>query len=122
MTAMRIASGPANDGPVGSASKRAATIATQAAVALLRARGIDFLLNTLPPGGTAGLFGAHRRGVEEYVYVQQGTLEAKIGNESRVLRTGDSLYFQADTHHSFANVGDVDCLYFLVIDSSRLHR
>ena len=89
---------------------------------VLPGRGIDFLLNTLPPRGSASLFGAHRRGVEQYVYVHQGTLEAGIGNERHVLRTGDSLYFQADATHAFTNIGGEDCVYFLIIDSSRLYR
>ncbi len=89
---------------------------------VLPGRGIDFLLNTLPPRGTAGLFGAHRRGVEEYVYLQRGTLEAAIGDKRHVLHTGDALYFQADANHSFTNIGEEECAYFLIIDSSRLHR
>ena len=89
---------------------------------VLPGRGIDFLLNTLPPRGTAGISGAHRRGVEEYVYVQAGTLEAAIGGDVFTLRAGDSLYFQADATHAFTNVGEGECLYFLIIDSSRLYR
>ena len=89
---------------------------------VLPGRGIDFPLNTLPPRGAAGVFGAHRRGVEEYVYVQQGTLEAVIGGERPLLRGGDSLYFQANASHGFTNVGDETCVYFVIIDSSRLYR
>ena len=87
---------------------------------VLPGRGIDWVLNTLPPRGTAGDFGAHRRGVEEYIYVQSGTLKAVIGAEVVTLRAGDALYFQADANHAFTNVGKADCVYFLVIDSSRL--
>ena len=89
---------------------------------VLPGRGIDWVINTLPPRGTAGDFGAHRRGVEEYIFVQSGRLKAVIGTEVVSLETGDSLYFQADANHSFTNVGRGDCVYFLVIDSSRLRR
>ncbi len=87
---------------------------------VLPGRGIDWVLNTLPPRSTAGDFGAHRRGVEEYIFVLSGTLKAVIGAEVVTLRSGDSLYFQADANHAFTNVGKTDCVYFLVIDSSRL--
>ena len=87
---------------------------------VLPGRGIDWVLNTLPPRSTAGDFGAHRRGVEEYIFVQSGTLKAVIGAEVVTLQAGDALYFQADANHAFTNVGKADCVYFLVIDSSRL--
>ena len=87
---------------------------------VLPGRGVDWILNTLPPRSTAGEFGAHRRGVEEYIFVQSGTLKAVIGAEVITLQSGDSLYFQADANHAFTNVGKTDCVYFLVIDSSRL--
>ena len=89
---------------------------------VLPGRGIDWVINTLPPRSTAGEFGAHRRGVEEYIFVQSGTLKAVIGAEVVTLQSGDSLYFQADAKHAFTNVGKTDCVYFLVIDSSRLRN
>lgn len=89
---------------------------------VLPGRGIDFVLNTLPPRATAGDFGAHRRGVEEYIYVQTGRLKAVIGSEVVTLEEGDSLYFQADANHSFINVGACDCVYFLIIDCARLKK
>lgn len=87
---------------------------------VLPGRGIDWVLNTLPPRATAGEFQAHRRGVEEYIYVLDGRLKAVVGSEVVTLETGDSLYFQADATHSFTNAGTRDCTYFLVIDASRL--
>ncbi len=89
---------------------------------VLPGRGIDWVLNTLPPRGTAGDFGAHRRGVEEYIFVQSGRLKAVIGADVVTLEAGDSLYFQADANHSFTNTGRGDCVYFLIIDGSRLRR
>ena len=89
---------------------------------VLPGRGIDFVLNTLPPRATAGDFGAHKRGVEEYIYVQTGRLKAVIGSETVTLEEGDSLYFQADANHFFINVGVCDCVYFLIINSARMKR
>jgi transcriptional regulator with XRE-family HTH domain len=87
---------------------------------VLPGRGIDWVLNTVPPGGSSGRFVGHRRGVSEYIYVLTGRLEAHVGDRTVLLEEGDSLYFEADADHSFANVGSGDCQYFLVIDSSRI--
>lgn len=87
---------------------------------VLPGRGIDWVLNTVPPGGGSGRFVGHKRGVSEYIYVLQGRLEAHVGEKTVVLEEGDSLYFEADADHSFVNVGVGDCQYFLVIDSSRI--
>jgi transcriptional regulator with XRE-family HTH domain len=86
---------------------------------VLPGRGIDWVLNTLPQGGSTGEFVAHRRGVEEYIYVLSGRLSATVGERTVFLERGDSLFFEADAGHSFANVGKGPCEYFLIIDSSR---
>jgi len=87
---------------------------------VLPGRGIDWVLNTLPPKATTGDFTAHRHGVSEYIYVLRGRLRAVIGERTIVVAEGDSLYFEADAGHSFTNIGAGPCEYFLVIDSSRL--
>ena len=86
---------------------------------VLPGRGIDWVLNTLPPGGATGEFTAHRRGVEEYIYVLRGRLRATIGERMLILSEGDSLYFEADQPHAFSNPDATACEYFLVIDSNR---
>ena len=87
---------------------------------VLPGRGIDWVLNTLPPGAETGEFVAHRRGVSEYIYVLKGKLRAAVGDKIILLNIGDSLYFEADAGHSFTNIAPEPCEYFLVIDSSRL--
>lgn len=87
---------------------------------VLPGRGIDWVLNTVPVGGSSGRFVGHRRGVSEYIYVLKGRLEAHVGERAVILEEGDSLYFEADADHAFANVGDGECQYFLVIDASRI--
>jgi transcriptional regulator with XRE-family HTH domain len=87
---------------------------------VLPGRGIDWVLNTVPPGGGSGRFVGHRRGVSEYIYVLAGRLEAHVGDKAVTLEEGDSLYFEADADHSFLNVGVGECRYFLVIDASRI--
>ncbi|MFE1599144.1 helix-turn-helix domain-containing protein [Methylobacterium sp. ID0610] len=86
---------------------------------VLPGRGIDFVLNTLPPGEGTGEFVAHRRGVSEYIYVLKGRLRAEIGGRAVVVEAGDSLYFEADAGHAFTNIGAEICEYLLVIDPSR---
>lgn len=86
---------------------------------VLPGRGVDFVLNTLPAGAATGAFAAHRRGVEEYIYVLAGRLRARIGEREVALGEGDSLFFEADLAHGFSNPGRGECRYLLVIDSSR---
>jgi transcriptional regulator with XRE-family HTH domain len=84
-------------------------------------RGIDFVLNTLPPGGRTGPFPSHRQGVEEHLYVTKGRLKVTLDGQEHVLETGDFLFYQADLSHTFENLSDRACEYFIVIDSTRLH-
>lgn len=87
---------------------------------VLPGRGVDWVLNTLPPHGTSGEFVAHRRGVEEYIYVLKGRLEARVGSRRVRLEARDALYFQAHETHQFTNLGAGECEYFLIINSSGL--
>ncbi|MBX9933107.1 MAG: XRE family transcriptional regulator [Methylobacterium sp.] len=87
---------------------------------VLPGRGIDWVLNTLPPNASTGEFVAHRRGVSEYIFVLKGRLQAVIGDRILVANEGDSLYFEANAGHAFTNIGSGPCEYFLVIDASRL--
>lgn len=83
-------------------------------------RGIDFVLNRLPPRAKTGPFPSHRRGVEEHLYVSKGRLKVTLDGEEHVLRAGDFLFYQADLSHTFKNLSNTVCEYFIVIDSTRL--
>lgn len=85
-------------------------------------KGIEFLYNVIPPGGSSGEFPPHRPGVEEYLVVAQGAVEAVFDAERHRLEAGDSLFFAADVTHRFDNVGPDACAYYLVINSCRLAR
>ncbi len=87
---------------------------------VLPGRGIDWVLNSLQANAETGNFVAHRRGVDEYIYVLRGRLRVAIGEQRVTLNQGDSLYFQADVDHSFLNPGKTPCEYFLVIDTSKV--
>jgi transcriptional regulator with XRE-family HTH domain len=80
-------------------------------------RGVEFIRNEIPEGSTSGAFPPHRRGVEEHIVVERGTLRATIGGEEYLLGEGDALYFEADVPHHFDNAGEGECSYYLVISS-----
>lgn len=81
-------------------------------------RGVEFVRNVVPEGGTSGEFPPHRKGVQEHVMVERGELTATLGGEEYRLREGDALYFEADVPHRFDNVGAGECSYYLVINSA----
>ena len=83
-------------------------------------RGIDFVLNRLPPKAKTGPFPSHRRGVEEHLYVTKGRLKVTLDGDEHVLETGDFLLFRGDLNHTFENLAATVCEYFIVIDSTRL--
>ena len=80
-------------------------------------RAVEFIRNIVPEGSTSGEFPPHRRGVEEYVAVEKGSLRVVIGGGEHSLGEGDALYFEADVPHRFDNTGDGECSYYLVIVS-----
>ncbi|WP_245337999.1 cupin domain-containing protein, partial [Methylobacterium radiotolerans] len=63
---------------------------------VLPGRGIDWVLNTLPPGASTCELTAHHRGVSEHSDVLRGRLQAVIGERAVLMETGDSPPFQAD--------------------------
>jgi transcriptional regulator with XRE-family HTH domain len=79
--------------------------------------GVEFIRNKIPKGSTSGDFPPHRRGVEEHVVVERGTLRAVLGGKEYLLKEGDALYFEADVPHRFDNAGEGECSYYLVISS-----
>ncbi len=83
-------------------------------------KGVEFLTNLIPPGQSSGVFPPHRKAVEEYLVVAQGALKAVLDGEEHLLREGDALYFDAAVEHEFVNAGRGRCVYYLVINSSRL--
>jgi transcriptional regulator with XRE-family HTH domain len=76
----------------------------------------EFMRTTIAPGVDAGVFLPHARGSREYVAIEKGTLLLTIDGESRTLRAGDSIYYDGDCMHGFANPGRVACVYYLAMD------
>lgn len=83
-------------------------------------RGIDFVLNRLPAKAKTGPFPSHRQGVEEHLYVTKGRLKVTLAGGEHVLEAGDFLFYRGDLDHTFENLANTVCEYFIVIDSTRL--
>jgi transcriptional regulator with XRE-family HTH domain len=82
--------------------------------------GVEFELmrTTLGPGVDAGVFLPHARGSREYVAVEKGTLLLTLEGEAHTLNTGDSIYYDGDCRHGFANPSRTPCVYYLAMDVS----
>jgi mannose-6-phosphate isomerase-like protein (cupin superfamily) len=85
---------------------------------LYHGRGVDFVRNTLPVGQSTGPFPSHRSGVEEHLFVQSGEMEITVGDETYSLNSGDFLFYPADQEHTFHNAGQVEAVFFIVIDGT----
>jgi len=77
--------------------------------------GVNFELirTTLPAGCDAGTFPAYAAGSHEYIAVEVGTLQLRIGETVVTLQERDSAYFAADVAHAYANPSDAPCTYYV---------
>ena len=76
----------------------------------------EFMRTVLGPGVDAGEFSPHQSGSREYVAVESGRLTLTVAGQVSTLEANDSVYFPGDCRHAFANSGDVECVYYLVMD------
>jgi XRE family transcriptional regulator, regulator of sulfur utilization len=76
----------------------------------------EFMRTTINPGVDAGVFSPHASGSLEWVAVEQGTLLLTINGTPYTLHVGDSIYYDGDCWHGFANPGDEPCVYYLAMD------
>lgn len=60
-------------------------------------------LITLGPDGNTATEET-KRGVEKFIYVLDGKVEARIGDQAYVLGRGDTLYFESSIAHQFKNL------------------
>ncbi|HEY1179116.1 MAG TPA: XRE family transcriptional regulator [Phytomonospora sp.] len=79
------------------------------------AGGAEMIVHYLPAQVSLGLLPAYPPGTEKQLVVLAGTLTVAIGGVSETLDAGDSLFFQADAEHGFANRTDEACEYIMVI-------
>jgi transcriptional regulator with XRE-family HTH domain len=80
--------------------------------------GVEFELmrTTLGPRVDAGAFLPHARGSREYVAVEAGTLLMTLDGTRHLLHSGDSIYYDGDCLHAFANPGRSACVFYLAMD------
>ena len=64
-------------------------------------------LCTIPKGGCSGEQNMYHPG-DELIYILHGTLRISIGNETYMLKPGDSLSFKSHMPHRWDNVGEED--------------
>lgn len=81
-----------------------------------RVAGVDleFMRTTIAPGVDAGTWIPHGPGTHEYLAVESGALVLTVDGRERVLEEGDSIYYDANCAHGYANRGTIDCVYYLV--------
>lgn len=75
----------------------------------------EFMRTTIPFGVDAGAFPPHRPGSREHVAVGEGCLTLTIAGVRYDLDAGDAISYAADCEHGFANLGAVDCVYYLAL-------
>jgi XRE family transcriptional regulator, regulator of sulfur utilization len=79
----------------------------------------EFMRTTLQPTVNAGVFFPHAPGSREYVAIESGTLLLTINGTPHTLNAGDSMYYDGDCLHGFANPrADGPCVYYLAMDVS----
>jgi mannose-6-phosphate isomerase-like protein (cupin superfamily)/DNA-binding Xre family transcriptional regulator len=49
-----------------------------------------------------------RPGIDKFIFVVDGAVEAQVGDEKYSMRKGDSIYFEAKEPHRFRNTGPSD--------------
>ena len=72
------------------------------------------VLVTVEPGGSTQREEA-KVGTEKFLYVLDGTLEARVGEDTHLLKRGSSLYLDAAVPHSFNNTGRVTARFVSVV-------
>jgi transcriptional regulator with XRE-family HTH domain len=76
----------------------------------------EFMRTTLGPNVDAGVFLPHAAGSREYVAVEKGTLLLTLDGHPYTLNAGDSIYYDGDCLHAFANPTRTPCVYYLAMD------
>ncbi|YCK39787.1 helix-turn-helix domain-containing protein [Actinomadura sp. ATCC 39365] len=79
------------------------------------AGGAEMVFHHLPAQVSTGLLPAYPPGTEKQLLVLEGSLTVAIGGINETLETGDSLFFQADADHGFANRTNAPCEYIMFI-------
>ncbi|TXR54890.1 cupin domain-containing protein [Reinekea thalattae] len=73
-----------------------------------KGRKLAMIRETYPPGADTGTDFMQHEG-EESGIVLRGEIEITIGHQTKVLKPGDSYYFETKRPHRFRNIGKVEC-------------
>ncbi|WP_394846338.1 XRE family transcriptional regulator [Pendulispora brunnea] len=76
---------------------------------------VELIYHYLPAGISTGLLPAYPPGTEKQIVVTIGNLVVEFKGSKEHLGPGDSLFFQANVEHGFANPTAEPCGYFMVI-------
>jgi transcriptional regulator with XRE-family HTH domain len=76
----------------------------------------EFMRTTIDPGVDAGVFSPHAPGSLEWTAIERGIMRLIINGTPYTLQVGDSIYYDGDCWHGFANPGDEPCVYYLAMD------
>ena len=68
-----------------------------------------------PPGATVAFEGAHLAGVDQHVWILEGTMEVTVDDDVHRLDTGDCLHMRLDQTIRFRNPGDHAARYVVVL-------
>lgn len=85
-----------------------------------KGKGVDLVVNVLPPGRTSGTFPAHAPGVEETLAVGSGRLWLFLGGRKIALQAGDAVFYRADVGHRFENPSRTEpAVFYIAIDGTK---
>ncbi|XXU18045.1 XRE family transcriptional regulator [Sorangium sp. So ce861] len=79
-----------------------------------RPRNVEFYELRLAPRSVEHA-DAHAPGTSENLIVTEGSVEITVAGERRVLETGDAILFEADSPHSYRNLGGAEAVMYLVM-------
>jgi len=83
-----------------------AVIVDSASGARQPVRSLAFVIDRIAPGDRVPL---HVHQVDEAVFVQSGDVEVTVGEETRQLRAGATIFIAAGTAHGASNTGTEPC-------------
>ncbi|MFU2314478.1 helix-turn-helix domain-containing protein [Rahnella sp. PCH160] len=78
--------------------------------------GPELVEITLPAGARVSYPGWHQQAYKQRLWMVEGTLDIRYGDENYTLSTGDALTFGVDLPVTFSNGGEQQCRYLLIIN------
>lgn len=76
---------------------------------------VDLAFNVLPARRSA-CFPAHHAGMEEHLFVHEGTLTVILDETAFIVSAGDTLFYPSNCDHEFRNETDQPVSFLIVIE------